>query len=179
MNTKIKEIKDKIRVIDAKLGLSQPKPLSTKDMVTRDELRLVELMKPYGTDWFPTHLRNKFERWDCEGKHNDMEQDVKIELKSRPNANTFDSWIIDSYKIDYLLKEFPHDIVYFVNACQGEFHLYDAQYVSLCPTTTKMANFDGHRELRTFYEIPKSEFIIELETKTKGGGFHPDNTIFK
>ena len=146
-----------------------------------DEEKVAELLAPYGVDWETTLAKHgKWCRWDVEGKDRDGNMS-RVEVKSRTYGSNYDTWIIDTYKIDKMLEKFPEDKNYFVNVYEGIYHMYDANYISKkCEKATKMARFnDGRQQLRTFYIIPKDQFIVELSTGKKGKGSRRKNTIIK
>ena len=138
--------------------------------VDGDEKRVRDFLNKLGGEFKVTSERNKYERWDLEG--NDQHKEVtKVEVKTRPKANDYDTWIIDSYKVDHMLKEYPMDNNYFVNVCEGRYELYDMRYIASCPTVkTRAQMWNGGSELKTFYKFPKAEFVIELSTGEIGRG---------
>lgn len=165
MNAKIEEIKKKIH--------SDNDTVDTK----RDEDIVAELLEPYGEEWIPTYLRNRYERWDIDGV--DLSGTVaKVEVKSRTSKyGVFDTWIIDRYKIDYLIEHFPTENLYFVNSYSGQYTLYDAYYVASCPKISRYAWLNGKSQLRHYYDIPKDMHIINLTDGELGGG-SVNNKIF-
>lgn len=143
-----------------------------------DEDEVARLMEPYGYDWITTRARNKMERWDVEG-YNPYDHFVRIETKTR-TPNTYPSWIIDTYKVDYMLKHFPNDLNYYVNVCGGEFHLYDMLYIQDCfiKKNVRSRMHDGSYEFRDFYMFEKRNYLIELTSKELGPASET-NPIFK
>ena len=161
-----------IKLAAAKM-LPPEKPKSKKYNgadVDGDEKRTRDFLGKFGTDWIVTSERNKYERWDIEGtdKHN---QFTRVEVKSRPQANTYPTWIIDSYKVDWLLDNHPLDNNYFVNVCEGRYELYDLRYIQTCKKVkTRAKMWNGGTEAKEFYQFDKKEFIIELSTGELGLG---------
>lgn len=145
--------------------------------VEGDEKRTRDFLEPFGYGWFATHERNKYERWDIEGHQVDLSEEespgefARVEVKSRPKPNTYPTWIIDSYKVDYLLENFPDDMNYFVNVCEGRYELYDMRLIANSPKVKSMAKmWNGGSELKTFYKFDKTMYIIELSSGELGPG---------
>lgn len=138
-----------------------------------DEDQVALLLEPYGTEWETTRAkRGRYCRWDIDGKTRDNKV-AKMEIKSRTYGHGFDTWIIDTYKIDYMLKHFPKDRNYFVNIFEGEYKVFCAKHVAKCEKVSKFARFaDGKSGMREYYVIPKNEFIVELATGQKGDKFN-------
>lgn len=128
-----------------------------------DEDKVAKLLNHYGSDFVTTRKeRGVYCRWDVEGKTLDGTEAI-VEVKSRTYGGDFATWIIDAYKIDFLLKKFPDSNVYFVNVFQDEIKVFNARYVADCEIVKKWAKFkDGKQEMRTCYDVPKNDFIVEL-----------------
>ena len=138
--------------------------------VDGDEKRTRDFLNALGGDFKVTSTNNKYERWDIEGT-DQHKQTTKVEVKSRPKANDYDTWIIDSYKVDHMLKEFPLDNNYFVNVCEGRYEVYDMNYIAGCKIVhTRAKMWNGGTEPKTFYKFDKAEFLIELSTGEIGRG---------
>ena len=131
--------------------------------VLSDEAQVIELLnnrRKFGKGWETTPHNC---RWDGERKG------AKLELKSRTYGTDFDTWIIDTYKIDYMLENFPKEELYFVNGFDGAFHIFDARYVATCPKKEVTAHFKtGGSKEKIFYVIPKGDYIMELKTGKRG-----------
>ena len=155
MNEAIKRIKN------AALAMSSDKERKEKYVLDtdNDEEIVANLMSIYLDKEIKT--TSHWCRWDAEG------EGVVAEVKSRTYGKDYDTWIIDTYKIDYLLDKFPDKDCYFVNVFEGEYHMYDAKFVASCPQETKMARFrDGKQQLRTYYVMPKDGYVAELKQAT-------------
>lgn len=165
MNNKILEIKQQAHsTIKAKEELDTEK----------DEYTVEHLLQPYGT-WSNTNSKDKWCRWDAEGI-DPSGTNAKLEVKSRAgNMDKYDTWIIDSYKIDYLLENHPDENHYFVNVYKGGYHLYDARFVADCPK--KVRKVRGDKKLHTFYYIPKDMFMVELASGKLGDGSELNKTF--
>lgn len=143
-----------------------------------DEDEVEKLIKEFG-DFKTTRAKSKWCRWDLEGFQQDGQMS-RIEVKSRTYGKDYDTWIIDSYKMTKLLEKFPNDRRYFVNVFEGEYHLFDGDYVASCPTMVRWANFkDGSKKLRTLYVVPKDMFIVELSTGELGKGYNETQSFIK
>lgn len=169
MNKAINRIK---RAIWADLPDSMKKDVVILD-TDSDEEKVAKLLSLYGSEWETTREKHgKFCRWDVEGYTHDGKR-ARIEIKSRTYGKDFDTWIIDTYKIDYMLEKFSEDTNYFVNVFEGEYHVYCAEYVATCEVVKRKARFkDGSSALRTFYVIPKNDHIVELGSGTKGDKYN-------
>ena len=164
-----------------------PKPAVSENYTSNvdsagDEIKLRDLLTNmgWGSDWKCTADRNKMERWDVEGL-DPWSQTTRLELKSRPAFKSkYKTWIVDMYKVDWMLENFPFDNNYFVNSCEGKFHVYDMNYIRNCQfrkgVWSKMEN--GRTEQRDFYYVPKEMYMIELTTGILGGGSDL-NEVFK
>ena len=173
MNPAIERIK-----FEAMAQLTPKKEKYNGADVDGDENRTKDFFNNLGGKFEVTSGRNKFERWDIEGIDHHG-QKTWIEVKTRPAVNTYDTWIIDTYKVDWMLNEFPHDPCYFVNVCQGEYHVYDMRYIATAPqkpVTAKMWN--GTTQAKNFYFFKKDMFLTELSKGVEGKGAE-FNEIFK
>lgn len=159
MNKAIQRIKN--------AALQNASPFEKKEKVILDTDRDEEIVAGLMSKWLDkditaTNGKNRWCRWDveCEG--------LKGEVKSRTYTKPeWDSWVIDTYKIDHLLEKYPDDDIYFINVFEEQYHVYKADYVATCPKVKRMAKFrDGRGGLREYYEIPKDAFLVELKTTT-------------
>ena len=160
MNAAIKRIKNSALATASAFEKKEKVILDTE----QDEIDTAVYMMRHGYgDLKETFRRNKYCRWDIEG------EGIKVEVKSRTYTKPeWTTWVIDTYKIDKLIEKFPDEDIYFVNVFENEFHLYDAKYVAECKVVKKQARFrDGTGGLRTYYEIPKDGYIMELKTGKK------------
>lgn len=156
MNEAIKRIKN--------AALAQASPFEKKQKVVldtdQDEIDVAGMMVKagFGDDLKTTAIKNRFCRWDIEG------EGVKAEIKSRTYTKPeWDTWVIDTYKIDWMMDNHPDDELYFINVYDGKYHLYTMAYVSTCKKVKKYARFkDGKSGLREYYEIPKDGWLMEL-----------------
>lgn len=150
-------------------------PQSTNGLnPARDERAIRDLLieSKWGRDWKCTSDWNKYEKWDIEG-FDDSNTDTKIEVKSRPLVKSkYDTWIIDMYKVDFMLNEFTWSNNLFVNACDGKYHVYDMRFIQGCYSRKNVLSWmeNGTREPRNFYYVPKDMFLIELSTGEIGAG---------
>lgn len=149
-----------------------------------DEIRvckLLNLSEKWGTDYKCTHDWNEYEKWDVEGTNQEGMM-TRHEVKSRPVVKgNYDTWIIDMYKVDYMLGAFPYDCNYFVNSCGGQYHVYDMNYIkNYCTYKKNVWSWmeSGRREPRDFYYIPKEMFLVELKSGDIGQGSE-NNAIFE
>lgn len=136
-----------------------------------DEKQVRDLLNEQGWGEFKvTSDTNKYERWDLEGTDK-FDRTARIEVKSR-TPNDYTSWIIDTYKVDWMLNEFPFDTNYYVNVCNGAFHVYDMNYIKSCYVKKNVRSrmHNGTYELRNFYMFEKRMFMIELSTGELGAG---------
>lgn len=150
----------------------------------KDEKKSRDLLlnSQWGSGWKVTSDDNKWERWDIEG-YDPHDTVTRIEVKSRPSAkgDKYDTWIIDMYKIDHMVGEFPYDANYFLNACDGRFEIYDMRWIQdNCKFRKGVWSWmtDGSKEKRDFYYVPKDMFLIELGTMELGKGSEI-NSIFR
>lgn len=158
MNEAIKRIKN--------AALAQASPFEKKHKVIldtdQDEIDVAQMMRNagFGDDLVETGKKNRWCRWDVEG------EGVKAEIKTRTyTKDEWDTWVIDSYKVDYLMENYPEDELYFVNIYDNKYHLYTMAYVSTCNKVKKYARFkDGKSGLREYYEIPKNAWLMELSS---------------
>ena len=147
------------------------------EKAVRDLLLKMEYGK---NDWKVTSDWNKFERWDIQGT-DEYGVTNRFEVKSRPTAKgeKWPTWIIDVYKVDYMMDNFGHEPNYFVNACDGRFEVYDMEYIKYhCDIRNNVPSWiNGKKELRDFYYIPKDMFMIELVTGELGKGSELNQTF--
>ena len=161
MNKAIQRIKN--------AALAQASPFEKKQKVVldtdQDEEDVANLMiaAGFGDDLKTTTKKSRWCRWDVEG------EGVKAEVKTRTYTKPeWDTWVIDTYKIDYMLEKFPEEETYFINVYEKEYHIYTCEYVASCNKVKKFARFrDGKSGLREYYEIPKNGFLMELKSKQK------------
>lgn len=124
-------------------------------------LRLISKRRKFGKGWEMSE--HNYTRYDL------MRPGGKLEVKSRTYGSDFDTWIIDTYKIDKLIELYPDDDIYFVNVFNGEYHIFDARYVAECKVIKRTARFkDGRSKKMEAYLIPKKDFIMELKTGKRG-----------
>ena len=176
MNETIAMIKRK-----AELQLPPRKSSYSPGHTTRDEYQARDILlnSKWGKEWFATRDRNKMERWDIEGvdEHGLF---TRMELKTRPpEKKKWDTWIIDMYKVDWLLDNHPFDANYFVNCCEGKMHLFDMNYIRNCHFRKGVGcrMQDGSFEKRDFYYVPKDMFIVDLVSGEFGGGADLNETF--
>lgn len=128
----------------------------------QDEIDVATMMRErgFGDDLVETGRRSRWCRWDVEG------EGVKAEIKTRTyTKEEWDTWVIDTYKVDYMMDKFPDEELYFVNIYEGEYHIYDLRYVAECDKRSTYARFaNGKSGKREFYEVPKDGWIMELKT---------------
>ena len=143
-----------------------------------DEDKVAELLKEFG-EFETTRAKSRYCRYDVEGTQLNGTY-ARIEIKSRTYGNDFDTWIIDTYKMDWLAENHPKDKFYFVNVFEGEMHLYCGKFVRSCPRKTIYAKFkDGKNGPREVFMVPKDKFMIELSTGEKGKGFNKRQKFIK
>ena len=115
-------------------------------------------------------MDDPFARWDVEGLSS-TGKTVKVEVRSRTrNKAEEDTWLVDSYKMDYLLETFPDDLNFFVNVYKNAYYLYDVNFVAqheIITTRCKMPS-SGKWEDREVYYFPKKQYIMELRTGKQG-----------
>ena len=136
------------------------------------DIRDILIDSKWGKEWATTSDWNKFEKWDIEGYDNDGTK-TRFEVKSRPiSKSQYDTWIIDMYKVDFMVANFPYDGNYFVNSCGGQYHVYDMRYIQECYSKKNVLSWmeNGTREPRNFYYVPKKNFMIELSSGELGDG---------
>ena len=159
MNEKIKTIFQKVNSLKTNHG-----GLLTK----KDEHDVNDLLNKTGGHY--EVMEDEYARWDIEGADSDGVS-TKVEVKSR-NSNNYNTWIIDMYKVDYMLEHFPNDNNYFVNVCDGRYELYDMRWIA---TQEKRFNVytkehDGNIAYHDYYCFNKQNFILELKTLQIGEG---------
>ena len=129
-----------------------------------DEQEVVSLInkrRKFGKGW--RQSSNKRSRYDL------TREGAKLEVKSRTYGSDFPTWIIDSYKVDYLIETYPEEDLYFVNVFNGDYHIYDLRYVATCEKKKTHSSYrSGHGRDSEFYVIPKKDFIMELKTGKRG-----------
>ena len=129
-----------------------------------DEQYVVELInkrRKFGKGW--RQSSNKRSRYDL------TRPGAKLEVKSRTYGSNYDTWIIDTYKIDHMIATYPDEELYFVNAFNGEYHIFDVRMVAECEKIKRRSNFRaGNSRDSEFYLIPKKDFIMELKTGKRG-----------
>ena len=162
MNSAIERIKKQI---------NDQQPQHKKKIDTdQDEDDAAKLMTEFcGHEWITTRAKSKYCRWDLEGK-NTKGKTSRAEVKSRTydsdkNGIPYETWIIDSYKIDKMLEKFPEDENYFINVFEGKFHVYCAKFVASCKKEVRKAWALPGAPLRTFYFIPRDQYITELSNE--------------
>lgn len=134
----------------------------------RDEHRVKDLLNETGGKY--EVVPDYYSRWDIEGVDSEGKT-TRVEVRSR-TPNTFDTWLIDCYKVEYMTTTFPDDNNYFVNYCEGRAELYDMEMIIKCErkNNVRTKENDGTYALHDYYYFDKKDYIIELTTKQLGNG---------
>ena len=152
------------RIKNAALANASPAEKRSKVVLDtdQDELDVTEMLikHGYGDDLVATTYKNRWCRWDVEG------EGIKVEVKTRKYQKPeWTTWVIDQYKVDYLMENHADDKLYMVNIFEGKYHLYDIPYIHKCEVRLDYCPYEKRK--KPFYHIPKDGWIIELASGTK------------